>query len=192
MTDFLILLAYFLGSIPFALFFSRIFGTKDLRTNGSGNLGTTNMLRVGGKKPAIFTLIADVLKGTIAVLIAIAITDDMLIISACYIAAVLGHIFPIWLKFKGGKGVATNLGVMLAISPLFMAIVSIFFIILLRKTRISSLSALITLIFSVIIAVFFNFGAYLNWAIIINTLVIFYAERSNIKRLLNGEEKRVL
>ena len=134
--------SYLLGSIPFGLLLTKIFLKKDIRTVGSGNIGTTNVLRTGNKFLAIATLVLDLFKGYISVYITIFYFESLTSLSAliCFI----GHIFPIWLKFKGGKGVATYLGVILALSYKFFLIFGISWVVLALMFRFASLSSMIS------------------------------------------------
>ena len=133
--------SYLLGSIPFGLILTKIFLKKDIRKIGSGNIGTTNVLRTGKKSLAATTLILDLMKGYFSIIITFTYFENLISYSAliCFI----GHIFPVWLKFKGGKGVATTLGTLIAIQPLLGAITGLIWFISALIFRISSLSALI-------------------------------------------------
>jgi len=139
----LILSAYLLGAIPFGLLFSRWFTGKDPRQHGSGNIGATNAMRTGGKKVGICTLLADIAKGALPVAVAMSIQDDPRVINAVALAAFLGHIFPIYLKFKGGKGVATMFGVLIPWLP-WVAVTSFaVWLILFKLTRYVSLASIL-------------------------------------------------
>ena len=178
--------AYLMGSIPFGLLVAKYAGIGDIRQQGSGNIGATNVLRNGGKKLGGITLALDVLKGFIPVLLARIFGSDWGAAFAA-LAAVLGHVFPVWLKFKGGKGVATTLAVYAALSPgLFIfagiAWLSVFFI-----SRISSLSSISMLIATPVVALFFVKGSVIFVSIILSALVI-YKHKENILRLMRGEE----
>ena len=179
--------SYLLGSIPFGLLLTSIFLKKDIRTVGSGNIGTTNVLRTGNKFLAIATLSLDLLKGYISVYITIFYFEDLTSLSAliCFI----GHIFPIWLKFKGGKGVATYLGVILALSYKFFLIFGITWLVLSFLFRYASLSSIISSLFVFIFSYFFvnNFSLIL----FIFFVIIIYTHRENIVRLKNSEESKI-
>jgi glycerol-3-phosphate acyltransferase PlsY len=183
-------LGYLLGTIPFGLFFAWISGAGDVRRIGSGNIGATNVLRTGRKWAAAATLVCDGLKGAAAVLVAQQIfgSDDIGVIAAA--GAVLGHIFPVWLKFKGGKGVATFLGVSIALSWIAGLAVAATWLLMAIGFRISSLSALI----AVALAPFFFWltgrGEYAPVMALLALLVI-VMHRANIRRLLNGTEPRI-
>lgn len=179
--------SYLLGSIPFGLLLTRIFLKKDIRTVGSGNIGTTNVLRTGNKFLAITTLALDLFKGYISVYITIFYFEDLTSLSAliCFI----GHIFPVWLKFKGGKGVATYLGVILALSYKFFLIFGITWLVLSFLFRYASLSSIIS---SLIVFVYSYFFIY-NFSLIlfIFFVIIIYTHRENIVRLKNSEESKI-
>ena len=191
---------YFLGSIPFGLILTKISGLGDIRKIGSGNIGATNVLRTGNKKIALFTLLLDGGKGALAIyLITIILTKffvinhDMLGFYQCTVAisAVVGHCFPIWLKFKGGKGVATGFGVILSLN-LNIGIVALFIWVLIAKVfKISSMSAL-TAFFLIPIFMFYyetEFIYFLSSFII--SLICFVQHRENVKRLINRSEPKI-
>ena len=182
-------LGYFLGSIPFGLFFAFASGAGDVRKIGSGNIGATNVLRTGKKWAAAATLLCDGLKGAAAVLIARAVLPPECEIFAA-LAAVLGHIFPLWLKFKGGKGVATFLGVTIALYWPVGLLVAATWLGAALIWRISSLSALIAIALS---PVYFYFSGHQNYAplAVLLAVLIFFMHRENIRRLLRGQESRI-
>jgi glycerol-3-phosphate acyltransferase PlsY len=183
-------LGYLLGAIPFGLFFAWVSGGGDVRKIGSGNIGATNVLRTGKKWAAAATLLCDGAKGAAAVLIAQYLFDagEPGVIAAA--GAVLGHIFPVWLKFKGGKGVATFLGICLALYWLAGLAVAVTWLLMAAGFRISSLSALI----AVALAPFFfwltGHGEYAPVLALLALLVI-VMHHANIRRLLNGTEPRI-
>jgi glycerol-3-phosphate acyltransferase PlsY len=182
-------LGYLLGSIPFGLFFARLAGAGDVRKIGSGNIGATNVLRTGKKWAAAATLLCDAGKGAMAVVLARHFLPQGAEIFAA-LAAVLGHLFPVWLGFKGGKGVASFLGVSLALAwPAGLAVAATWLIVAL-VFRISSLSALIAIALSPVY--FFLFGArdYAPLAVVLAALIVFM-HRENIARLIRGEEPRI-
>lgn len=188
-TAFLIALySYFLGSIPFGLIFARLLGKEDLRTKGSGNIGATNALRVGGKVLGGLTFVFDFLKGVVAVLITANITSrpDLICLSA--LCAVLGHIYPVWLKFKGGKGVATAVGVILMINPTLGLFSILTWIIVFGFSRISSLASLSMITLTLLVSLF---GSSYEQAIFIFALflLIVIRHKDNIIRLRNRTEK---
>ncbi|WP_375174826.1 glycerol-3-phosphate 1-O-acyltransferase PlsY [Pseudooceanicola sp.] len=180
---------YLLGSVPFGIVIARLFGLGDLRQVGSGNIGATNVLRTGNKTAAALTLILDSGKGAAAVLIARALaTEDAVQIAG--VAAFLGHCFPIWLKFKGGKGVATFLGLLLAyFFPLGLAACATWAVTA-AITRISSLSALMAALLSSVWAGVLGLPQAIAMTLALATL-IFIRHRPNIERLLAGEEPKI-
>ena len=181
-------LAYGLGSVPFGILMARAFGLGDLRAIGSGNIGATNVLRTGNKKAALATLVLDGAKGAAAVVIARAIWgEDAAQIAA--LAAFLGHLYPVWLGFKGGKGVATFFGVMIALAwPVGLATGAIWLVVF-AASRISSLSALAAAGMSGFVA--FVFGALHLLALVLVLTVLIYAKHhANIARLRAGTEPK--
>ena len=184
-----IALGYLLGSIPFGLFFAYASGGGDVRKIGSGGIGTTNVLRTGKKWPAAATLLCDAGKGAIAILIARHVWGEDAGLAAA-LGALLGHIFPVWLGFKGGKGVATAFGVMLALYWPVALIAAATWLAVAIITRISSLSALITALMAPICMYLFHQTAYALVTAIIALLVI-VMHHANIRRLLNGTEPRI-
>ncbi|MGY4479657.1 glycerol-3-phosphate 1-O-acyltransferase PlsY [Bradyrhizobium sp. USDA 3364] len=184
-----ILIGYLLGSIPFGMILTRLAGTQDLRTIGSGNIGATNVLRTGRKGLAAATLLGDMLKGTVAVIIAGSIDGPNAAMLAA-LGAFLGHLFPVWLNFRGGKGVATYLGVLLG---LFWPAALIFAAIWLGTaytTRYSSLSALIAAFVTPLFLWWFGHNALASLFVVL-TLLLFYMHRENIKRLQAGTEGKI-
>jgi glycerol-3-phosphate acyltransferase PlsY len=186
----LLILAYLLGSIPTGVILAKAFSNVDPRTQGSKNIGATNVFRTAGKKLGILTLLGDILKGLIPVAIARWALDSYFWIGAVALAAFLGHLYPIFLKFKGGKGIATGLGVFLALSPL-PAILSLFvFGAVLYEWRFVSLDSLAaTVAFLFLLALLNPHRLYIPFAIVI-AVFIFYRHRENIERLLAGKEPR--
>lgn len=183
------LIGYLLGSIPFGMVLTRLAGTQDLRTIGSGNIGATNVLRTGRKGLAAATLIGDMLKGTVAVIIAGTIDGPNAAMLAA-LGAFLGHLFPVWLKFRGGKGVATYIGVLLG---LFWPAALIFAVIWLGTaytTRYSSLSALIAAFVTPLFLWWFGHNALASLFAVL-TLLLFYMHRENILRLQAGTEGKI-
>jgi glycerol-3-phosphate acyltransferase PlsY len=183
------LIGYLLGSIPFGMVLTRLAGTQDLRTIGSGNIGATNVLRTGRKGLAAATLIGDMLKGTVAVIIAGTIDGPNAAMLAA-LGAFLGHLFPVWLRFRGGKGVATYLGVLLG---LFWPAALIFAVIWLGTaytTRYSSLSALIAAFVTPLFLWWFGHNALASLFVVL-TLLLFYTHRENIQRLQAGTEGKI-
>ncbi len=184
-----LVLGYLLGSIPFGLILTRIAGTQDLRSIGSGNIGATNVLRTGRKGLAAATLLGDALKGTVAVIIAGSFGGpDAAMLAA--LGAFLGHLFPVWLNFRGGKGVAVYIGVLLG---LFWPAAVVFCVIWLTTaavTRYSSLAALVASVVAPIFLWWFGHPALASLFAVL-TLLLFYMHRENIKRLQAGTEGKI-
>ncbi len=179
---------YLLGSIPFGLIFAKMAGLGDIRNIGSGNIGATNVLRSGRKGVAAATLVADMLKGSVAVWIAGKFGMEAAIVAG--LGAFLGHCFPLWLGFKGGKGVATYLGVLLALAWQGALVFAFVWLTIAASFRYSSLAALVAAV---------AVPAYLFWAghqqvaylYLILSLLVFLFHRANISRLLSGKESRI-
>ena len=184
-----IVIGYLLGSIPFGLLLTRFAGTQDLRSIGSGSIGATNVLRTGNKGLAAATLIGDMLKGTVAVLIAGYFGGpDAAMLAA--LAAFLGHLFPVWLNFKGGKGVATYIGVLLGLFWPAAVVFCVLWLATAATSRYSSLSALVASFITPIFLWWFGHAALASLFAVL-TLLLFYAHRENIKRLQAGTEGRI-
>ena len=178
--------SYLLGSIPFGLVLTKIFLKKDIREIGSGNIGTTNVLRTGKKSLAVATLVLDLLKGYFSIVITFIYFENLISYSAliCFI----GHIFPIWLKFKGGKGVATYLGILFVINLSYGIIFITIWIFIFILSKYSSLSSILaTSSVPIFLLISKNFSEVIFF--IIMFVLIFYTHRENIKRLKNKEEK---
>ena len=182
------LYSYFLGSIPFGLLLTKIFLQKDIRKVGSGNIGTTNVLRTGNKSLAAVTLALDLLKGYVSVYITLSYYESFVSYSAllCFV----GHIFPIWLKFKGGKGVATYLGVILALSHNFFIIFGICWLLSSLLFRFASLSSMISSMIVFLFAIFFENNNY-SLLLFIFFVIILYTHKENIVRLKNSKENKI-
>ena len=187
--------AFIVGSIPFGIVFSRLFGKKDPREVGSGNIGATNVLRSSGNKSiAVLTLIADIVKGSIVVLLGNQIQNQynffLTLELLCGLAAILGHIFSPFVKFKGGKGVATALGVFFVLAP-YLSLLSLgIFVLIAVTTRIVSISSLIAVIAFPISSVIFNYSLNLTFLSIIIAFLIFFRHKENIMRLINRVENK--
>ena len=195
------LIGYALGSISFSVIFSRKFAGFDVRDKGSGNAGTTNVLRTAGAKVAALTLVCDILKGVAAVLVAFAIakiakheTPEILIQIAGFFA-VVGHTFPVYFGFKGGKGVATALGILLLTNWQIGLICLVFAILVMALTRMVSLGSIMAAVLFPVLTMFIteNYlvnGNYIIFGIAMAVLVIFN-HRSNLKRIYKGEENKL-
>jgi glycerol-3-phosphate acyltransferase PlsY len=182
-------LGYFLGSVPFGLVLTKLAGTQDIRTIGSGNIGATNVLRTGRKGLAAATLILDALKGTIAVIIAGSVGGPIAAMIAG-LAAFLGHLFPVWLGFKGGKGVAVYIGIMLGLYFPAAIVFCLAWLACAFSSRYSSFSALTA---SAITPIFLWWAKAPQLAVLatVLTVLLWFMHRENIKRLLNGTEGKI-
>lgn len=181
---------YLLGSIPFGVVITRAAGAGDVRNIGSGNIGATNVLRTGRKDLALATLLLDAGKGAVALLIARALFDSQAAGAIAGGAAFLGHLFPVWLKFKGGKGVATNAGVAFGLTwPIGLAYAAVW-VAILAIFRISSLAGMSAVVAAAAAAPLFGYPQYFPVLAAI-ALVIIYLHRANIARLMKGEEPKV-
>jgi glycerol-3-phosphate acyltransferase PlsY len=186
---FVCILGYLLGSIPFGLLLTKVAGLGDIRGIGSGNIGATNVLRTGRKGLAAATLLLDGLKGAVAVLVARALAgQDVALLAG--LAAVLGHLFPVWLGFKGGKGVATSLGVLLAIAWPVGVAACLTWLLVALLTRYSSLAALSALILAPAYATLWATPAVTALAVALGGLAI-VQHRANIRRLWQGSEPKI-
>ena len=185
--------SYLLGAVPFGLIFTKLLSRVDVRTVGSGNIGATNVLRAAGKKAALLTLLADALKGYLPVLIAKLLFQDDYVTILCGAAAVLGHNFPVYLKFKGGKGVAASYGVVLAVSPLIGLFCLLAWLIAALLWRYSSLSALVSFACYPLLTFFMTTPASRPYGLLSLFIfgMIYYRHRENIKRLLAGTESKI-
>ncbi len=201
------IIAYLIGSVNFSVIFSKKFAGFDVREKGSGNAGSTNMLRSVGKKAAALTLVCDVLKGVVAIVIAIIVgniiqdSNKELLLQIAGIAVVLGHTFPIFFQFKGGKGVATSLGILLMSNWQIGLICLVFALVLMALTRMVSLGSCAAAVLFPVLTLFINDhytvltegkqgSTYLVYSIIMAIIVLFN-HRSNIKRILNGTENKL-
>ena len=201
------IIAYLIGSVNFSVIISKKMAGFDVREKGSGNAGSTNVLRTVGKKAAVLTLICDILKGVISILIAIfigSIVKDVnkeLLVQIAGIAVVLGHTFPIFFGFKGGKGVATSLGVILMSNWQIGLICLVFALVLMALTRMVSLGSCGAAVLFPVLTLFMNENytvltdgksgkTYFIYSIIL-AIIVLYNHRSNIKRILNGTENKL-
>jgi glycerol-3-phosphate acyltransferase PlsY len=180
---------YLLGSIPFGVLLTRLTGTQDLRSVGSGNIGATNVLRTGRKALAAATLLGDMLKGTAAVLVVLALaTRELALIAA--LGAFLGHLFPVWLGFKGGKGVATYIGLLLALAwPVALGFCLVWLVVA-ALTRYSSLSALVASAAAPIGLWLMHMNLEMQLFLLL-TVMLWFRHRDNIARLINGTEGKI-
>lgn len=185
------LLAYLAGSVSSAIIVSRLMGLPDPRSSGSNNPGATNVLRLGGKKAAAITLLGDVLKGLLPVLIAKMLTSSSVTIALVGIAAFLGHLYPVFFGFKGGKGVATAAGVFIGISGIMTLVMCGIWLLTAALSRYSSLAALVATLSAPFLVLFFLPGLpYFILACVIAVL-LFWRHRENIARLAKGEESKI-
>ncbi len=182
-------LGYLCGSIPFGMVMARVFGLGNLREIGSGNIGATNVLRTGSKPAAAATLLMDALKGTLPVFAAAQLGNIDMAIAAGF-GAFIGHILPIWLKFRGGKGVATYVGVLLGFGLPFLAVFAVIWLTLAAALRYSSLAALVASL-AVPAYAFYAGNMKLAGALLAMTMIVYLTHRENIARLLKGEETRI-
>ncbi|SAY50756.1 glycerol-3-phosphate 1-O-acyltransferase PlsY [Neisseria weaveri] len=192
---FAVLTAYLLGSLSFAVIVSRFYGMDDPRSYGSGNPGATNVLRSGKKKAAALTLLGDALKGLVAVVLARVFQDSLGLADATVawvaVAALIGHMWPVFFGFKGGKGVATALGVLLALSWPTALICAAIWLVMAFGFKVSSLAALVATVASPVIAYFFMpFDSWVAATVVIAILVL-YRHKSNIQNLLQGKESKI-
>ena len=180
---------YLLGSIPFGMIFARIMGLGSLRDIGSGNIGATNVLRTGNKTAAALTLFFDAGKGALIILLARALAgEDAAQLAG--ISAIIGHCFPVWLSFKGGKGVATYFGLMITISPVVGLTTGVIWILIAAGTRYSSLAALVAALWAVLIVALVA-DRHLFVLTFILAVLIYARHHTNIKRLRAGEEPKI-
>ena len=182
-----ILLSYFLGSIPSGVIFAKIFNLKDLRTIGSGNTGTTNVLRTGNYTAAALTLIFDFGKACLTIYLTLLFNDDLVFISS--VVVLMGHIFPVWLRFKGGKGFASYLGIISMVNIYLFLLISLVWLIVFFYKKISSLAALFSCLSCILLSIIiFKSNVTL---IIVLTIIIILTHRENIKRLIGGNETEI-
>ncbi len=185
------LAAYLIGSIPFGLILTRIAGHGDIRKIGSGNIGATNVLRTGDKKLAVLTLLLDGVKGFASILLAkFMVTDVISVVAWMGLATILGHVFPVWLKFKGGKGVATSIGVAFGLNWMMGAAACVIWLLMAALFRYSSLSALVAIGLLPVLALIFSQSPALLPLLLISCLVI-WRHKDNIKRLRAGTEPKI-
>ena len=183
--------AYLLGSISSAIITCKLMGLQDPRTTGSRNPGATNVLRLGGRKAAIITLFGDMLKGLVPVLIAAQFGVDKMTLALVGFLAFLGHIFPLYYGFKGGKGVATYFGVILGINWQVGLIALLIWLIVAMLLKISSLSALVSMFLTPFVIWNFTHSIELTTAVIVMSMIAFWRHTSNILALVSGKEEKI-
>jgi glycerol-3-phosphate acyltransferase PlsY len=188
-----IIVSYLIGAVPFGLLFTRLFSGIDVRTVGSGNIGATNVLRAAGKKGAVLTLLADCLKGFLPAFLARMLFHDDLITAFSGAAAMLGHVFPVYLRFKGGKGVATSFGVVLAVSPGAGLIALLVWLAAAIIWRYSSLSALIAIASYPLVTFVVPPSPSKPYGLLSLFIfgMIYFRHRENIRRLIAGSEPKI-
>lgn len=187
----LVVAAYLLGSINSAILVSQAMDLPDPRSLGSGNPGATNVLRTGNKFAAAITLLGDLLKGFIPVFIANTLVGDEYLIAAVSLAALLGHMYPIYYRFQGGKGVATTLGVLLGVDWLWGILWIVIWLTVALLFRYSSLAALMATFLTLCATWFLSMNLWITGAMIVITALIFWRHRSNIGNLLSGKESKI-
>ena len=189
----LIIIFYLIGSLPFALILTKLSGFGDIRNIGSGNVGATNVLRTGNKYLAFIVLSLDIIKGFIPLIILQVYFEDLSLLNKIIVGhfAIIGHIFPIWLKFKGGKGVATYIGFLFSINPYIGLLFLILWMAVALTTKYSSLGSLIAILVAPIYFIFINFDLFIGIFFIYLSLIIYLKHSENIKRLLNKTESKI-
>ena len=189
----LIIIFYLIGSLPFALILTKLSGFGDIRNIGSGNVGATNVLRTGNKYLAFIVLSLDIIKGFIPLIILQFYFEDLSLLNKIILGhfAIIGHIFPIWLKFKGGKGVATYIGFLFSINPYIGLSFLILWLVVALSTKYSSLGSLTAILVAPIYFIFINFNLYIGIFFIYLSLIIYLKHGENIKRLLNKTESKI-
>lgn len=190
-----IIAAYLIGSLSFAVIVSKYYGMDDPRTYGSGNPGATNVLRSGKKKAAALTLLGDALKGLVAVVLARCLQDALnlsdITIAVVAVAALVGHMWPLFFGFKGGKGVATALGVLLALSPATALVCAAIWLVMAFGFKVSSLAALAATVAAPLVAFWLMPSPSWAWATVVIAVLVLYRHKSNIQNLLQGKEGKI-
>ncbi|OFN31739.1 glycerol-3-phosphate acyltransferase [Neisseria sp. HMSC077D05] len=190
-----VIAAYLIGSLSFAVIVSKYYGMDDPRTYGSGNPGATNVLRSGKKKAAALTLLGDALKGLVAVVLARCLQDALnlsdITIAAVAVAALVGHMWPLFFGFKGGKGVATALGVLLALSPATALVCAAIWLVMAFGFKVSSLAALAATVAAPLVAFWLMPYSSWAWATVVIAVLVLYRHKSNIQNLLQGKEGKI-
>ena len=189
----LIILFYLIGSLPFALILTKLSGFGDIRNIGSGNIGATNVLRTGNKLLAIIVLALDILKGLIPYLIIHIYFNELSLLNKIFLChfAVIGHIYPIWLKFKGGKGVATYIGFLFGLNPYIAISFLLIWLVVAYMSKYSSLSSLLGIFVVPAYFIFINFNFNISIFFIYLSFVIVIKHKENIKRLINKTESKI-
>ncbi|AVR78190.1 glycerol-3-phosphate 1-O-acyltransferase PlsY [Neisseria mucosa] len=190
-----VIAAYLIGSLSFAVIVSKYYGMDDPRTYGSGNPGATNVLRSGKKKAAALTLLGDALKGLVAVVLARCLQDALnlsdITIAVVAVAALVGHMWPLFFGFKGGKGVATALGVLLALSPATALVCAAIWLVMAFGFKVSSLAALAATVAAPLVAFWLMPSPSWAWATVVIAVLVLYRHKSNIQNLLQGKEGKI-
>ena len=189
----LIILFYLIGSLPFALILTKLSGFGDIRNIGSGNVGATNVLRTGNKLLAIVVLSLDILKGLIPYLIINIYFNELSLLNKIFLChfAVIGHIYPIWLKFKGGKGVATYIGFLFGLNPYIAISFLLIWLVVAYMSKYSSLGSLVGIFVAPAYFIFINFNFNISIFFIYLSFVIIIKHKENIKRLINKTESKI-
>tara|TARA_B100000965_G_scaffold327128_1_gene289822 strand:+ start:416 stop:1018 length:603 start_codon:yes stop_codon:yes gene_type:complete len=189
----LIILFYLIGSLPFALILTKLSGFGDIRNFGSGNVGATNVLRTGNKLLAIIVLSLDILKGLIPYLIIHIYFNELTLLNKIFLChfAIIGHIYPIWLKFKGGKGVATYIGFLFGLNPFIAISFLLIWLVVAYITKYSSLGSLVGIFIAPAYFIFINFNFNISIFFIYLSFVIVIKHKENIKRLINKTESKI-
>ena len=189
----LIIIFYLIGSLPFALILTKLSGFGDIRNIGSGNVGATNVLRTGNKFLALIVLFLDIIKGFVPFLILQLYFDDLSLLNKILVChfSIIGHIFPIWLKFKGGKGVATYIGFLLGINLYIGFSFLMVWMVIAFISKYSSFASLTAILVAPIYFIFINFNLYIGIFFIYLSLIIYLKHTENIKRLLNKTESKI-
>lgn len=182
--------AYLIGSLNSAIILCKLAGLPDPRSQGSGNPGATNVMRFGGKKLAATVLIIDVIKGVLPVLVASYLGLNTAWLAATALAAFLGHIYPLFFQFKGGKGVATGLGGLLALSLPLAGSIILSWAVVFKLTRISSLAAIISAALAPFYSIWFIDNLIAHWIVLVMAVMLLFRHSANIKRLISGEESK--
>ena len=187
----LVVVAYLIGSVPFGYLIVRRKIGADIRQTGSGGTGATNVSRRAGKAAGLLTLLLDAAKGSVAVLIARAVAGDDWVIAAAVIATLVGHMFPVWLGFRGGKGVATGVGIFLVLAPIPLLCAGVIFVAIVALTRYVSLGSIIAAILIPLFVWLLSDLRPLLTAALVGAALIVFAHRGNIQRLVSGTESRI-